>query len=125
MWERYKMKKVYDLSLSFSSFERGLWFDHDKREYQPEGWGIRLAVLIGEFARPIALGSNPWKEKPWFVIRLPFLVLPFLAVAIGKYGFYIGGKAFDVDAGEPWANPEEVGKELLTVSTTIRKSRWI
>jgi hypothetical protein len=92
--------------------------------YQPGGFGIRLAILVGKFARPIKLNGNPWKEKPWFTLRLPIIILPFFSIAIGPFGFYVGGKAFNVDSYEPWARPEEAGLEMVTISATIRRTRW-
>lgn len=121
------MKEVHGISFSLSSFEGGLWFDHDDKKYQPSGWGIRLALLVGSFARPVPkfwTDENPWQEEAWFTLRLPIIVLPFFSFAIGKFGFYIGGKRFTVDSNEPWAKPFEYGSEMVTISATIRKTRW-
>lgn len=121
------IRKVHGISFSLSSFEGGLWFDHDGKEYQPRGWGIRLALLVGSFARPIPkfwTKLNPWQEAAWFTLRLPIIILPFLSIAIGPYGFYIGGKRFTVDADEPWAKPEEYGAQMVTLSFTVRATRW-
>lgn len=121
------MRKVYGITLSFSSFERSLWFDHDRREYQPSGWGIKFHILCGSFARPVAkfwTDKNPWEEEAWFTIRFPFIVLPFISIAIGRTGLYLGGKAFTVDPREPWARASEYGAEKLTISATTRATRW-
>jgi len=136
------MKKVYGTSLSLSSFERGLWFDSDKRVYQPEGWGIRFNIVCGKMIRPVpkfwVKDTNPWKgDEPWFVIRIPFFIGPFLGVALGKFGFYIGFKTFKVTYREhsvperygKWMRPGEYGTEAepatyLQLSATMRRTRW-
>jgi len=121
------VKKVYGISLSLSSFERALWYDSDKRIYNPKGVGIRLAIIVGRFARPIPkfwTDKNVWQEEAWFTIRIPFIILPFVSVAVGKFGFYLGGKVFTVDEDEPWAKESEYGQEMLTISATTRRTRW-
>ena len=73
------MKRVYGISFAFSSFERGLWFDHDIKEYQPSGFGIKLDLLFGKMIRPVPkfwkLGwwkgedeYNPWKGGQYWKI---------------------------------------------------------
>lgn len=135
------MKKVYGISFSFSSMERGLWFDHDERCYQPEGWGIRFHIVAGKMIRPVPRfwipGSNPWRgDEPWFVIRAPFLVAPFLSIALGPLGFYIGCKTFLCTTMHnsllrygKWLRLEEQGTdenpaEYLQPSATMRMTRW-
>lgn len=111
-----------------SKAENGLWYDHDDKTYDKKGWGFVFKVKAKRFARPVPKfwkkGANPWKGDHWFVIRLPFIVLPFLSVALRNFGFYIGGKVFRADKGEPWARKSEYGKDLLTISATLRKTRW-
>lgn len=119
------MSKPNGISLTLSQAERGLWYDSDRRQYNDRGWGITVKLLWGRFARPVPrFRNNPWKTKPWFTIRLPFIVLPFISIAVGRYGFYIGGKIVDVDADEPWANPNEYGTSIVTISATTRRTRW-
>jgi hypothetical protein len=135
------MKKVHGISFSLSSLEKGLWFDHDKREYQPEGWGIRVHVVAGRMIRPVPRfwksysQWNTWHD-PWFVIRIPFLVMPFLSVALGSLGFYIGFKTFVCTSKSSsesiygkWLRVEEQGTdedpaEYITLSATARRTRW-
>jgi len=150
------IKKVYGISLSLSSFEKGLWFDHDECEYQPAGYGIRFHIAWGKMIRPIAcfhkidywkhlLGLknsgenyNPWQGgKYWFVLRVPFVIGPFLAIAFHKYGMYIGFKSFGVtsrlntpDRYGKWMREDEFGTveneaRYLTFSATIRNTRWM
>ena len=118
-----KIRKI--CQLVFSKAETGLWYDHDEREYNKKGWGICIKLFVGPFARPIKFNGNPWKEKPWFVLRLPFIILPFISIAFFNYGFYIGGKVFRIDEGDRlWSKPEEWDMEMLTFSFTTRLTRW-
>lgn len=122
------MKNIYHLfEMALQKAESGLWYDADKKAYDPHGWGIVLKFLAGSFARPVPkfwTGENPWTQNAWFTIRLPFVVLPFLSIAAGSFGFYIGGKSFLVDPDEPWSKPSEWGRHKLTISATIRRTRW-
>jgi len=136
------LKRVIGITLGISSFERGLWFDSDRREYHPDGWGIKFSLVCGRLIRPVPRfwikGSNPWKgDEPWFVIRIPLIVLPFISIALGKYGIYLGAKTFSVssehitdDRYGKWLKPSEKGtdedpREYLTISASIRSTRWI
>jgi len=135
------MKKIYGISLSLSSFERGLWFDSDERGYQPKGWGIRLNIVVGKMIRPVPRFWKPYSQwdtwrDPWFVIRLPFIIAPFISMALGALGLYIGCKTFlcrpehlDVSRYGKWLRPEECGTdeepaEYLQPSMTWRITRW-
>ncbi len=114
------------LKLELSKGVPALWYDTSKNTYDSKGWGIILLILVGEFARPVRkfwTKQNPWQDEAWFTIRLPFIILPYISIAIWRFGFYLGGKAFTVDADEPWAKPEEYGKRMLTLSATIRRTR--
>jgi hypothetical protein len=139
------MRTVYGISLSLGSFERGLWFDHDRRDYQPEGWGIRLHIAVGKLIRPVPKfwyskkqnrykHNNPWKgDEPWFVIRLPIIIGPFISIALGRFGAYLGCKTFLVT--EAHLGPDRYGKwltederrvpgEYLQLTATTRRTRW-
>jgi hypothetical protein len=56
---------VGGISLSVGSYERGLWFDHDNKDYQDGGVGIKLDILAGHMIRPVPKfwkpNQNPWK----------------------------------------------------------------
>ena len=120
------MKNIYGIKLCFSKAKPGLWYDTENYEYDPSGYGVLVQILCGSFARPVKkfwTNENPWQAQAWFTLRLPFIILPYISVAIGRYGFYLGGKAFTVDSDEPWARPEEYGKRKLTISATIRRTR--
>ena len=123
-----KMQDIYyPLQVVISKAERGLWYDSNERVYDPNSWSIMFKVYAGKFARPIAKpfsGENPWSGKAWFTLRLPFMILPFLSIAYKKFGFYVGGKIFYVDKDEPWARLDEHDKLRLTISMTIRRTRW-
>ncbi len=142
------MKKVHGISLSFSSFEDGNWYDSDDKMYHPAGWGIKLDIIAGKMIRPVPkfwhLGFwkgerkyNPWKGgEYWFIIRIPFMIGPWLSIAIGKYGFYLGFKVFQIadhhignDRYGRWlkegeAGTEENPAEYLQLSFSMRLSRW-
>lgn len=118
---------IHGISLTLSSFEKGLWWDSDWRDYNPDGWGVRLHIVAGSFVRPVAKpwgDKNPWQEKAWFTMRLPWIILPFISIAFRGYGFYLGGKVLNVDPDEPWARPEEYGTQKITFSFTVRSTRW-
>jgi len=136
-----QLGKVDGVSLSAGSFERGLWFDHDRREYQPAGWGLKFDIVAGHMIRPVPKfwerDNNPWKGgEPWFVIRAP-MVLPFIAVSLGPYGIYAGGKTFLVEERHSsiqrygkWMRQQEFPadpngiKTYLQLSGSIRRTRW-
>lgn len=109
-------------SASIGSYEPGLWFDADKRSYQPEGVGIKLDFVCGEMVRPF----GGW-EDPDFVLKCP-VCGPFFSVALGEMGFYIGLKSFRNHEGRyDWlpsaADPNEP-EILFTPSATTRQTRW-
>ena len=135
-----KAGTVGGLSLSLGSYERGLWFDHDKMEQQRGGFGIKFDIVAGHMIRPVAKpwepGSNPWKgDEPWFVIRCP-MIGPFISLAIGDLGAYFGFKTFEVQ--DKHRSPERYGKWMredefgdpndtpvyLQATATLRRTRW-
>ena len=150
-----RIRKVYGISISISSFERGLWFDSDERAYQPDKWGIRMHLAFGKMIRPVPClhqmaywkwlfagkpddSFNPWKGgNYWFIIRIPWFIYPFVAVALGKVGFYIGFKTFEVwhpkhtsnDRYGRWLKENEAGTEsdpaeYLQFTVSFRRTRW-
>jgi len=147
---KLKPTKVFGVSLSLSSFEKGLWFDHDEEEYQPYGWGIRIHLVGGRVVTcvpqlyhrkglDLVEGYNPWKGGDWwFVLRMPFAILPFVSIALGKYGIYLGAKTYGVtqrlnipEKYQRWMRQDEFppqGDEenrYLEISASIRlKNRW-
>ena len=130
---------VRGVSLSLGKFERGLWYDHDRQEYDEHGFGIKLDLVGGNMLRPLKIPfstQNLWRGgEDAGVIRCPF-VGPFLSIAIGPYGFYFGLKSYEVTTkhGGPdryggWIKPEEVPPEgktyiYLCPSATIPRTRW-
>jgi hypothetical protein len=138
------MRKVYGISLTLSSYERGLWFDSDRSGYQPRGWGIKLAIAMGKWLSPQPKfwkkgfwqgdpDYNPWSgSQRWFVLRFPFLIAPFISVALGPLGFYLGWKDYGANLRDhphyaAWMKPAELQEEesvYLTETTSLRKTRW-
>ena len=136
------MKKVIKLfQIIFSKAENGLWYDHDERTYDKKGWGICAKLFIGKMIRPVPKfwikDSNPWQgDVPWFVIRSPWMVAPFISIALGKFGLYFGFKVFEVKDRHKsnlrygkWMREEEFGTdekpaEYLTLTASIRTTRW-
>ena len=130
--------KVGGIDLHLGTHEHGLWYDSDEREYNPNGFGIKLSVLYGKLVDPYSkLGENPWKgDKPVFVLRSPFIIFPYISVALGEYGFYLGVKPYKVY--EPYhTSPERYGlwwkdevgteadpAEFLTFTASMRTTRW-
>jgi hypothetical protein len=77
-----KTGSVGGLSPTPGSYERGPWFDHDVKEHQSDGFGMKLDIVAGQMIRPIPKfrekSNNPWKgDEPWFVIRSP-MIGPFI-----------------------------------------------
>ena len=142
---------VGGVSFSLSSFEKGLWFDHDRNFYQPKGWGIRFHIVWGKWMQPIPRfwekgfwdkerreEYNYWKGgKYWFVLRVPFMIGPFVSIALGSLGFYLGFKVYDVGKRHNvperyglWIQEKECGEidddcKFLQLSATMRTSRWV
>lgn len=141
------MKKVGGIELTLSSFEHGLWWDTDKdlRQVQEHesGFGIKLALVWGMLLRPIGPFWRPGYYRgeygrPWaggkvaFVLRIPFIVGPYISIAFGRKGLYAGLKTYGVDKGDThyasWINPKDVPKEgenrYLCLSFSTRNTRW-
>ncbi|MBN2182010.1 MAG: hypothetical protein JW715_08850 [Sedimentisphaerales bacterium] len=131
---------VEGLSFTLGSYERGLWFDHDTKDFQSSGFGMKLDVVAGQIIRPVPKfweeNSNPWKgDEPWFVIRSP-MIGPFLSLAVGDLGMYIGFKTFEVrdehrslDRYGRWMREREFPDPnavnvYLQPSATMRRTRW-
>ncbi len=130
---------VCGVGLSLGKFERGLWYDHDIRQYDEHGFGIKLDLVAGNMLRPLKSpfhGENPWRGgKHCGVLRCP-MIGPFLSIALGPYGMYVGLKTYEVTtahAGQDrygtWIRPEEVPPEgktyvYLCPSASIRRTRW-
>jgi hypothetical protein len=132
--------RVAGVSMSLGAYERGLWFDHDQRQYRPHGWGLKFDLVAGKMIRPIPRSSrpedNPWQGGvPWAVLRAP-MAGPFLSIALGPLGMYVGFKTFEVD--QYHRSPDRYGRWMrdyefpdpndrhvyLQPSFTLRRTRW-
>jgi hypothetical protein len=135
-----KTGSVDGLSLTIGSYERGLWFDHDVKEHQPTGFGMKLDIIAGQMIRPVPkfweASNNPWKgDEPWFVIRSP-MIGPYISMAIGDIGLYFGFKTFQVEQKHRslerygrWMHENEFPEPnnvnvYLQPSASIRRTRW-
>lgn len=62
-----KAGEVAGLSLTLGSYERGLWFDHDTRQYTPNGWGLKFDIVAGHMIHPVPKywekDCNPWGPR--------------------------------------------------------------
>ena len=92
---------VGGVSLTLCSYERGLWFDHNEKHYQPAGFAMKLDIVIEHMILRIMKfwepPKNPWKgDKPWFVIR-SLMIGPFISLTFGKLEMYYGFKTFEVE----------------------------
>jgi hypothetical protein len=140
MFTGCKTGSVEGLSLTLGSYERGLWFDHDVKEYQNKGFGMKIDILAGQMIRPVPkfweASSNPWKgDEPWFVIRSP-MIGPYISLAVGDIGLYLGFKTFKVsdehrslDRYGKWMHENEFPEPndvnvFLQPSASIRRTRW-
>jgi len=126
--------------VSLISYERGLWFDHERKEQRPEGFGLKIDIVAGQMVRPVPkfwqAGNNPWKGgEPWFVLRCP-MVGPYVSLALGHMGAYCGFKTFVVedrhrssdDYGK-WMHESEFPQTggvnvYLQPSASLRRTRW-
>lgn len=144
----YEPRKVWGVDLVLCSFERSLWWDHDRRAYNPSGFGIKLSLLAGKMIRPVPkfwrLGFwrgenayNPWKGgEYWFIVRIPLLVAPFISIAIGAWGIYLGCKTFEIEPEHEvtarygkWLRKGEAGTDAepavyMQLTATMRRTRW-
>ena len=136
-----QLGRVDGVSMSLGSFERGLWFDHDPRDYQPKGWGIKFDIVAGHCIRPVPKfwlkEQNVWKgSDPWFVIRVP-LIFPYVGCAIDGVGMYLGCKTFAVrdyhrspERYGRWMREEEFPADpndamiYMQLSGSVRRTRW-
>jgi len=126
--------------VSLRAYERGLWFDHERKELQPEGFGLKFDIVAGQMIRPVPkfwqAGSSPWRgDEPWFVIRCP-MVGPYISVAAGNLGAYCGFKTFRVadehrssDKYGKWMHESEFPQSdgvhvYLQPSASLRRTRW-
>lgn len=114
---------VAGCSASLGTYERGLWFDDDKRGDRKSGFGIKLDLVAGQMVRPF--GPNPWKD-PDFVLKSP-IIGPFFSIALGELGFYIGLKSFKNHQGRYDWLPSDADPNnpdiIFTPSATIRRTR--
>lgn len=121
------------IQLVVSSAERGLWYDHDEREYDPRGWGICIKLFAGPMLRPIVKPRYWFKPVPsqWnqfdpkyhMRLYLPFIVAPFVSVAVGRWGLYFGFKIWDSE-NEKYRPMTEESREWLAPSISTRSTRW-
>ena len=132
---------------SVSDYERGLWFDHDRRAHQPEGIDLKIDLVAGHMIRPVPkfwqASNNPWGGGgPWFVIRSP-MIGPYISLAFGHLGAYCGFKTFQVtdehrslDRYGKWMRQSEFPQPdlacrqtgsvnvYLQPSASLRRTRW-
>lgn len=134
------MMKVYRLlQLVLSQAEKGLWWDHDERMYQPHGWGIMIKLFCGPVVRPYTRPRfwfktgipSKWNEfdPQWHgLIRFYMPLAPFLSIALGPVGIYLGFKVFDLESEKyrRMVGSASVfqGSQALTPSVTTRTTRW-
>lgn len=101
-------------SFSIGSYESGLWFDQDKRAYNPNGLGIKADIVPGEMIIPVPkFGSNRW-DNPWFIIRAP-IIAPFISISVREQGGYVGLRSFEVSGRNKqnywWLSENEIPPE--------------
>lgn len=131
--------KIYRLAqLVISKAEDGLWYDHDERSYDEKGWGFAFRLFAGDVVRPITRPRywfadgvpSKWNEfdpKYHTVLKFWLPVAPFLSVALGRFGFYLGFKVFDLSPEKyrPMVGDAQfAGSQALTLSATTRATRW-
>ena len=126
--------KVDGVSIQISTDElakeKGLWWDSDYySDIGKKGFGIVFALRFGRWFEPFGLFcGNRWKDgRHWFVIPKILFVYPFISIAIGNYGLYLGWKAYGVEHKDylAWAKLKDIyeGNSALSFSVSIRKTR--
>ena len=135
--------KVRGISLTLSTDETALWWDSDKKYTDIEGkrgFGIMVSLRWGRVIRPITKfwkketfpkEYNAWESgRHWFVMDFKnifkIIPVPFISIAIGNYGFYMGFKTYELgrEKYNIWV-PQGVNKngQYLAPSISIRKTR--
>jgi len=119
-------------SFSIGSYESGLWYDQDKRAYNPNGFGIKADIVPGNMIIPIPkLGADRW-DDPWLIVRAP-IIAPFISFTMADKGGYVGMKGFEVSQSNKqyywWLNRKELpprGKSYVyfTPEAAIRTKRY-
>ena len=118
---------VFGCTMSIGAYERGLWYDHDEKQYNPKGWGIKADIVAGRMVRPFNFhGENPW-EKPEYYWDFP-IIGPFISISLGEWGMYAGFKSFKNHEGRYDWLPSDADPNnpdlLFTISGSTRKTRW-
>lgn len=128
-----KLRKLLEVTLAKA--ERGLWFDHDERGYDPRGWGICIKLFSGPVLRPMTRPrywfSRDWVPSKWnsfdpeyhWLLKWPMPVAPFVSIALGPWGVYFGFKVWDSSNPKYRAMTPEV-REWLAPSISTRSTRW-
>ena len=139
MARRYR---TYGVMAQVSTDKKNLWWDHARKEYNPRGFGVMAGIRagwhyapIGQLWRPefwmLKKGDkeyNGWEGKYWFVARFP-IIFPYISVALGRFGLYLGVKPFHIcrpryykwlPEWEEYTQEDEV----LTLTASIRRTRW-
>lgn len=136
------MKLFQWFQLILSKAERGLWYDHDERAYDSEGYGMVFKLYGGWVYRPIPKPTlmlalfqlkglsvlqdawNNFDPELHMMVKFWFPVLPFFSIAWKQRGLYIGFKTFSLENERyrKWG----VGPEgyALTPTLSTRMTRW-
>jgi len=139
--------KVRGISLTLCTDEGALWWDADHK-YGPKlgkygtgkgkpGFGIMFVLKLGLCYQPIPkfwkIGFwkgepkyNPWTGGNYLcIIKFP-MIGPYISIAIGRVGIYLGVKTFELsDTHTSWVPSEliEKGYEALAITGSIRRTR--
>lgn len=122
------------VQLVISTAERGLWFDHDEREYDEKGWGICIKLFSGWVLRPVTKPQfwfvqgvpskwNEFNRDYHWLLKWPMPLAPFVSIALGRWGLYFGFKVWDSENPKYRAMTPKV-QEWLTPSISTRSTRW-
>jgi len=92
------------ISLGIGRWEDSNWYDTDKKKCSEDNYGVKFDLAWGWAIRPIPdpfcddeeENCNPWKGGKYLTILKFPVIAPYISVAAGKYGFYLGFKAFEV-----------------------------
>jgi len=56
------LRVIYGPEISLNKAERKLWYDHDKRQYDGDGWGVFLNLKGGTIIRH-GLRPKYWLDR--------------------------------------------------------------
>jgi hypothetical protein len=123
--------KVWGAQFTIATQESGLWWDSDNHhsgEGKPGG-GLVFKLRAGQVVRPwghanAAKPNQWWFPRGVFRFKFPLPFLPYLSLAIGRYGFYVGFKEYEFEPHyATWWPAGYARVQTLCPSASFRRTR--